>query len=100
MRICLFEDRGAARLEPLASTRPVFDLLCGQTSLGARQARYFAPCKVGALVRPHLADCFRLRQPETPVNDPDWLRAEPTILVNGRRFMLYVFTTRKTAASL
>jgi UDP-N-acetylglucosamine diphosphorylase/glucosamine-1-phosphate N-acetyltransferase len=84
MRVCLFEDCGAVGLEPLAATRPVFDLLCGQTSLGAKQVRYFSPCKVGALIRPHLADCFRLQQPRTHVNDLDWLRAEPTVLVNGR----------------
>jgi UDP-N-acetylglucosamine diphosphorylase/glucosamine-1-phosphate N-acetyltransferase len=84
MRICLFEDRGAELLEPLAATRPVFQLLCGQTSLGAKQLRHFAPCRAGVLLRPALAGCFRLGQPHTPVNDPDWLRAEPTVLVNGR----------------
>jgi UDP-N-acetylglucosamine diphosphorylase/glucosamine-1-phosphate N-acetyltransferase len=84
MRVCLFEDRGAALLEPLTSTRPVFQLLCGHTALGVKQLRHFAPCKAGVLVRPHLAECFRLEQPGTPVNDLDWLRAEPTVLVNGR----------------
>src|SRR5262249_5769612 len=84
MRVCLFEDRGAADLEPLALTRPAFDLLCGQTSLAAKQCRPFAPCDVGLLVRPHLAGVCRRQRPGTPVNDLDWLRAEPTVLVNGR----------------
>jgi UDP-N-acetylglucosamine diphosphorylase/glucosamine-1-phosphate N-acetyltransferase len=84
MRICLFEDRGAAHLWPLTATRPVFQLLCGQTALGSKQLRYFAPCPAGVLLRPPLADCFRLEQPGTPINDLDWLQAGPTILVNGR----------------
>jgi UDP-N-acetylglucosamine diphosphorylase/glucosamine-1-phosphate N-acetyltransferase len=84
MRVCLFEDRGVADLDPLTLTRPAFELLCGQGSLAGKQCRYFAPCAVGALVRPHLADLYRLEQPSTPVNDLAWLRAEPTILVNGR----------------
>src|SRR4029077_11656619 len=84
MRVCLFEDRPAAALEPLTLTRPVFELLCGQTSLRSKQCRHFAPCSIGVLIRPYLADLFRLQHPGTPVNDLAWLRAEPTILVNGR----------------
>jgi UDP-N-acetylglucosamine diphosphorylase/glucosamine-1-phosphate N-acetyltransferase len=84
MRVCLFEDRGVAALEPLALTRPAFDLLCGQTSLGRKQCRYFAPCEVGALVRPYLADLCRLHHLGMPVNDLPWLRAAPTVLVNAR----------------
>ncbi len=84
MRVCLFEDRGVANLEPLTCTRPAFDLLCGQSSLGAKQLRHFAPCEAGVLVRPPLVDLLRLRHPTTPVNDLAWLRAEPAILVNAR----------------
>jgi UDP-N-acetylglucosamine diphosphorylase/glucosamine-1-phosphate N-acetyltransferase len=84
MRVCLFEDHGFANLEPLALTRPVFDLLCGASSLGSKQCRYFAPCEVGALVRPYLSPLYRLENPRTPVNDTTWLRSEPTVLVNGR----------------
>jgi UDP-N-acetylglucosamine diphosphorylase/glucosamine-1-phosphate N-acetyltransferase len=84
MRICLFEDRRVADLEPLTLTRPAFDLFCGQTLLSGKQCRYFAPCTAGVLVRPYLVDLVRLQQPATPVNDLAWLRAEPTVLVNGR----------------
>jgi UDP-N-acetylglucosamine diphosphorylase/glucosamine-1-phosphate N-acetyltransferase len=84
MRVCLFEDRKVIQLEPLASTRPAFDLLCGQTSLGNKQLRHFAPCEAGFLVRPVLVDLLRLYHPATPVNDLAWLRAEPAILVNAR----------------
>lgn len=84
MRICLFEDPGVANLEPLALTRPVFELLCGLNSLGRKQCRHFAPCEVGVLVRPELAELYRAARPSLRVNDLAWLRAEQTVLVNGR----------------
>jgi UDP-N-acetylglucosamine diphosphorylase/glucosamine-1-phosphate N-acetyltransferase len=84
MRICLFEDHGAVDLEPLTLTRPAFDLLCGLTPLSAKQARYFAPCTVGTLVRPFLSELQRQRRDDIPVNDGDWLRQGPVVLVNGR----------------
>jgi UDP-N-acetylglucosamine diphosphorylase/glucosamine-1-phosphate N-acetyltransferase len=84
MRLCYFEDRGVSTLEPLTLTRPAFDLLCGQTSLAAKQRRHFAAAAAGALVRPHLADLCRAARPDTPVNDLAWLRAAPAVLVNAR----------------
>jgi len=82
--VCLFEDAAAAGLEPLALTRPAFDLLCGLTSLGDKQLRTFAAKTGGAVVRPHLADVVRWRHPDTAVNDADWLRSGPLVLVNAR----------------
>src|SRR3954452_23435162 len=84
MRVCMFEDRGVADLEPLTLTRPAFELLCGMTSLGGKQDRYFGPCEFGALVRPHLADLCALQQPHARVHDLPWLRAGLTVLVNSR----------------
>ncbi len=84
MRVCLFEDNGILDLEPLSLTRPVFELLCGLTSLAAKQSRFFPPGPRGFLVRPYLADLCRLHFPAVPINDLPWLRAGPTILINGR----------------
>src|SRR5262245_18544657 len=84
MRICVFEDRGVHTLEPLSLTRPAFDLRCGAATLLERHAHAFAACQVGALVRPVLAGVCREAHPGLWVNDPDWLRAEPTVLVNAR----------------
>jgi UDP-N-acetylglucosamine diphosphorylase/glucosamine-1-phosphate N-acetyltransferase len=84
MRICLVEDSGAAGLEPLTLTHPVFDLLCGSRSLAEQQARAFPGCDLGVVVRPELADLVRLDRPGVPVNDLAWLQAEPVVLVNGR----------------
>jgi UDP-N-acetylglucosamine diphosphorylase/glucosamine-1-phosphate N-acetyltransferase len=84
MRVCLFEDQAVANLEPLVLTRPAFELLCGQSTLGSKQCGYFAPSGVGAMIRPYLAELLRQQQPHVTVNDPVWLRAETTLLVNGR----------------
>jgi UDP-N-acetylglucosamine diphosphorylase/glucosamine-1-phosphate N-acetyltransferase len=84
MRVYLFEDRAVADLEPLTLTRPVFDLLCGQSSLADKQARFFGATQLGAAVRPYLADLLRLQAPRLAVNDSSWLRPGPVVLVNGR----------------
>jgi UDP-N-acetylglucosamine diphosphorylase/glucosamine-1-phosphate N-acetyltransferase len=84
MRVCLFEDGRVANLEPLTLTRPAFELLCGLTSLGHKQCRYFGCPERGVWIRTTLVDVYRLQQPATPVNDPAWLQAAPTILVNAR----------------
>jgi UDP-N-acetylglucosamine diphosphorylase/glucosamine-1-phosphate N-acetyltransferase len=84
MRVCLYEDGAVAGLEPVALTRPAFDLICGLSALGGKQRRHFAAAEVGALVRPHLAGVARLSRPGVPVNDPAWLADGPALLVNGR----------------
>src|SRR5207237_6376849 len=83
MRICVFEDAGATNLGPLALTRPVFDLRCGARTLLERQLR-LGTGSFGVLVRPELAELCRLTHPGLAVNDADWLRGGPVLLVNGR----------------
>jgi UDP-N-acetylglucosamine diphosphorylase/glucosamine-1-phosphate N-acetyltransferase len=83
MRRCLYEDR-VLNLDPLTLTRPVFDLLCGMTSLGEKQLRAFGGSACGMLVRPAFEALCRQRQPGVPVNDAAWLRSGPTVLINGR----------------
>src|SRR2546423_1156608 len=83
MRVCLFED-GAATLEPLSLTRPVFELRCGLTTLAEKHLRLFAPWSIGVLIRPHLAELYRAQHPDRRVNDVDWLQSDTTVLVNGR----------------
>jgi UDP-N-acetylglucosamine diphosphorylase/glucosamine-1-phosphate N-acetyltransferase len=83
MRICHFEDR-ADQLEPLALTRPVFDLRCGITTLAEKQQRYFGAAARGVLIRPFLEDFYRQQLPDVAVNDPAWLDSADLVLVNGR----------------
>jgi UDP-N-acetylglucosamine diphosphorylase/glucosamine-1-phosphate N-acetyltransferase len=84
MRICVFEDRDVDNLEPLTLTRPVFDLLCGTSTILERQRNYLQANEIGVLLRPYLADLCRQLHPELQVNNCAWLRCEPTVLLNGR----------------
>jgi UDP-N-acetylglucosamine diphosphorylase/glucosamine-1-phosphate N-acetyltransferase len=84
MRVCVFEDAGASRFDPLTLTRPAFDLWCGSCSLLDRQRRYFGATEVGLLVRPSLADWCRFLHPDAAVNDPGWPRGGCLLLVNAR----------------
>ncbi len=84
MRVCHFEDRSVADLEPLTLTRPVFDLLCGESSLADKQVRHFQASARAAVVRPHLAETTRLDAPGLTVNDFADLDNGLVVLVNGR----------------
>jgi UDP-N-acetylglucosamine diphosphorylase / glucose-1-phosphate thymidylyltransferase / UDP-N-acetylgalactosamine diphosphorylase / glucosamine-1-phosphate N-acetyltransferase / galactosamine-1-phosphate N-acetyltransferase len=88
MRLCLVEDNAVAGLEPLTLTRPVFDLLLGSTTLGAKIAHAFGigpgPLRRGAVIRPYLKAVQRARDPHTAVNDSDWLARGSVLVVNGR----------------
>ena len=84
MRVCLFEDHLVADLEPLTLTRPAFDLLCGTSSLAAKQRRYLGRSDLRVLLRPHLAKWWHTQAPEIPLADSEWLRAAPTVFVNAR----------------
>ena len=88
MRLCLVEDNAVSGLEPLNLTRPVYDLVLGSTSLGAKIARALkigpGPLRRGAVIRPYLAAVQQARDPHTAVNDRDWLARGPVAVVNGR----------------
>jgi UDP-N-acetylglucosamine diphosphorylase/glucosamine-1-phosphate N-acetyltransferase len=88
MRLCLVEDNAVLGLEPLTLTRPVYDLLLGSRSLGAKIARALnigpGPARRGAVIRPYLAAVQQTRDPHTAVNDRDWLARSPVIVANGR----------------
>jgi UDP-N-acetylglucosamine diphosphorylase / glucose-1-phosphate thymidylyltransferase / UDP-N-acetylgalactosamine diphosphorylase / glucosamine-1-phosphate N-acetyltransferase / galactosamine-1-phosphate N-acetyltransferase len=83
MRICIFEDR-PDQFEPLTLTRPVFEMRCGMTTLAHKQARALGGPVGGVLLRPTLAELYRLEHPNLAVNDADWLGEDAVILVNGR----------------
>ncbi|MBI2804935.1 MAG: hypothetical protein HYX68_08140 [Planctomycetes bacterium] len=84
MRICIYEDAGAGRLEPIALTRPVFALWCGAQRLFERQQRHFTAGDVGFWTRTEQAALWRMEQPGHPVNDAEWARAQSTAWINGR----------------
>jgi UDP-N-acetylglucosamine diphosphorylase/glucosamine-1-phosphate N-acetyltransferase len=88
MRLCLVEDNAVSALEPLTLTRPVFDLILGANSLGQKLSRAFGvgpgTARRGVIVRSFLAAVQRSRDPQTNVNDPDWLAKDPVLVANGR----------------
>src|SRR5262245_2154414 len=88
MRLCLVEDQAASDLEPLALTRPVFDLLLGATTLGCKLARAFnaesGPSHRGVIVRSQLECVVHQRTPNLAINDRKWLARGPVLVVNGR----------------
>lgn len=84
MRLCLFEDSLVADLEPLSLTRPVFDLLCGCNTLADKHARHFSARYHGVLVRPSLVEIVQESSFGIAVNDLDWIKSGPVVLVNGR----------------
>lgn len=84
MRVAFFEDKGAANFTPVALTRPVFELVCGQFSLRDRVLRQAKPTEWGAFLRSWLAETYRVREPAAHVNDTLWLSRGPTLLINGR----------------
>jgi UDP-N-acetylglucosamine diphosphorylase/glucosamine-1-phosphate N-acetyltransferase len=84
MRICVFEDNGISKLQPLSLTRPAFDLRCGAATLLERQLRLFPGAEVGVQVRPELAALCRREHPGLAVNEPGWLVRGPVILINAR----------------
>jgi UDP-N-acetylglucosamine diphosphorylase/glucosamine-1-phosphate N-acetyltransferase len=80
MRIGIFEDNGAERLEPIALTRPTWALRCGASLLWERHQRALAAAEVHAWTRPALTELARLENPELPINEP----CQPDAWVNGR----------------
>jgi UDP-N-acetylglucosamine diphosphorylase/glucosamine-1-phosphate N-acetyltransferase len=84
MRILLFEDHCSDQMEPVALLRPVFELVCGRESLRRRLQRWYPSAEFGAWVRPWLADAYQEMQPDIRVNDAEWIRSGPLLLVNGQ----------------
>ena len=84
MRVCIYEDSGAAWLEPIALTRPAFALWCGAQRLFERQRRQFGASDVAFWMRPALANLWHIEQPHEPINDAAWAREHPIVWLNGR----------------
>lgn len=84
MRICIYEDSAVGRLQPLADTRPAFDLRCGALTLLQRQLLAFGAEGGFALVRPELTDLCRLDHPELIVNNLSDRPEGNVLFVNAR----------------
>ncbi|MGQ9610257.1 MAG: putative sugar nucleotidyl transferase [bacterium] len=79
--IIIFEDDLASNFNPLALTRPVYELICGMKSLWENIVhRFYAESEVAFLCRSYLKDTFQQRT-ESKIND---LELTETLLINGR----------------
>ncbi len=84
MRVLIFEDPHSEKLAPVATLRPVFELICGRDGLRRRLQRWFPTAEFGAWIRPWLVDAYSEEQPSIRVNDPEWIKKGPVLLINGR----------------
>lgn len=84
MSICLFEDGGVDFLEPLALTRPAFDLVCGTRSVLARHQSVHGEGQMLAWIRPDLVEHARRRHTALPINDLVALKAKDLAYANAR----------------
>ncbi len=84
MRICIYEDNSVGRLQPLAETRPAFDLRCGAYTLLQRQLQAFGAKQGFAFVRPELIDLCRLEHPELIVNSLGDRQEDKVVFINAR----------------
>jgi len=80
--VIIFEDNGASNLNPLALTRPVFELLCGMTSLWENIVkRFYSDTDVSFLCRDYLKEVLH-QKVNRKVNDLSGI--DNALFVNGR----------------
>jgi len=84
MKLVMFEDDRVVYLEPLSSTRPVFDLRCGHSSLGDKIIAATGATDCVGYVRGYLADVTKEAHPDFAVNDAGIMKGNDLLLVNGR----------------
>ena len=81
MQICIFEDEQYLNFEPLIYSRPIYDLVCGMTTLKEKIIRAFPKEKTTLCCRNYLETFVKADNPKCKVNqfeDDDYL------FINGR----------------
>jgi len=81
MHICIFEDEQYLNFEPLIYSRPVFDLVCGMTTLKEKIIRSFPKEKITLKCRNYLESFVKAENPKCKVNQFD---DEDYLFINGR----------------
>jgi len=85
MRLILFDCLSPRRInfQPLALSRPIFELRCGMTSLGDKLIAKTGARDVACFVPPYLADVYRTTMTRR-VNEPAALVGDDLLLVSAR----------------
>ncbi len=81
MQICIFEDINYTNFEPLVFSRPVYDLVCGITSLKEKILRSYGDLKYSLHCRPYLADVVMKENPAALINK---IEDDHCLFINGR----------------
>jgi UDP-N-acetylglucosamine diphosphorylase/glucosamine-1-phosphate N-acetyltransferase len=81
MPICIFEDEKYLNFEPLIYSRPVYDLICGMTTLKEKIIRAFPKENVMLKCRNHLEPFVKAENPKFKVNQFDNV---DYLFINGR----------------
>ncbi len=81
VQICIFEDINYTNFEPLVFSRPVYDLVCGITSLKEKILRSYDDVKYSLHCRPYLADLVKKENSKVSVNK---IEDEQCLFINGR----------------
>ncbi len=79
--ICIFEDEKFVNFLPLVYTRPVYDLVCGYTTLRHKISNSFPQAKISLHCRSYLAPVLKSFLPKVPINR---LAGENYLFINGR----------------
>jgi UDP-N-acetylglucosamine diphosphorylase/glucosamine-1-phosphate N-acetyltransferase len=87
VRLIIFEDRTFDQFYPLTYLRATFELRCGATTLAEKIRRAVPGLPVAYFTRDLLAPLLRERL-DGPVNDPNSLKGDDLLLVNGRWLVL------------
>jgi UDP-N-acetylglucosamine diphosphorylase/glucosamine-1-phosphate N-acetyltransferase len=81
MHICIFEDEQYLNFEPLIYSRPVYDLVCGMTTLKEKIIRAFLKEKIVLKCRNYLEPFVKSENPKLKVNQFD---KDDYLFINGR----------------
>jgi UDP-N-acetylglucosamine diphosphorylase/glucosamine-1-phosphate N-acetyltransferase len=81
MHICIFEDDQYLNFEPLTYSRPVYDLICGMTTLKGKIIRAFPKEKITLKCRNYLEPFVSSENPKCKVNE---FAEVDYLFINGR----------------
>ncbi len=81
MQICIFEDINYLNFEPMVFVRPVYDLICGITTLKDKIIRSYGDVKISLHCRPYLTEIMQKNNPNFLVNK---IEDTECLFINGR----------------
>lgn len=82
MHICLFEDEQVLNFEPLTYSRPVYELVCGASTLRAKILKYFPGADYSLFCRDYLKKVTEEANPGIMVNS--FPQDRDILFINGR----------------